>query len=268
MEKAIIKAAAQLYSARDFTQTPDDVAETFRRIHEDGFCSAQISGFGAAIPPEHVRDLIRQYKIDVCVTHSSFDRMRSDLDGLIAEHKMWDCPRMGIGSMPQSACTDRASLDEFIATCNRIAARLAAEGMVLTYHNHHFEFMRFGEDRIIDLLLDGFSENVQFVMDSHWIQVGGASPEDYFRAASGRMDVCHFKDMVIERDPAGGYIQRFAEVGYGNLNFRRLMKVCADIGVRYIAIEQDDCYGANPFDCMKRSRDWLVANQDGMYNIL
>ena len=62
------------------------------------------------------------------------------------------------------------------------------------------------------------------------------------------------KDMQVE-----GFEQRMAPVMEGNLNFDGILKALEGSCCRYLLVEQDDCYGASPFDCLKASYDHLAA---------
>ena len=46
-------------------------------------------------------------------------------------------------------------------------------------------------------------------------------------------------------------------VGWGNLDFDAILAACADSDARYLLVEQDDCFEENPFDCLKKSYDFL-----------
>ena len=61
-----------------------------------------------------------------------------------------------------------------------------------------------------------------------------------------------------------GIETRFAPVGKGNINFRDALAACVDAGVEYVAIEQDDCYGECPFDCLKTSRENTIKFAEGI----
>ena len=65
-----------------------------------------------------------------------------------------------------------------------------------------------------------------------------------------RIGVVHLKDMIVTADGA----QRFAEIYEGNMNYDGIGRALGEIGVRYAAVEQDDCYGKDPFACLERSR--------------
>ena len=49
-----------------------------------------------------------------------------------------------------------------------------------------------------------------------------------------------------------------AVVGEGNLPFKKILDLLKAQGTtQYLLVEQDNCYGEDPFDCLKRSYDYL-----------
>lgn len=50
-----------------------------------------------------------------------------------------------------------------------------------------------------------------------------------------------------------------AVVGEGNINFDAVISAAEDAGTRYLLVEQDNCNGEDPFDCLKRSYENLRA---------
>ena len=50
-----------------------------------------------------------------------------------------------------------------------------------------------------------------------------------------------------------------AAVGAGNLDFRRILEILRKNQVtEYALVEQDECYGESPFDCLKQSYEYLA----------
>lgn len=247
--------AAQLFTVRAFTQDVPGFRDTLRKVAEIGYPTVQISAIGP-IPAPEIKAALEENHLTCCVTHSSFDRMQTDLPAMIAEHQLFGCPLMGIGAMPEPYRDSAEGFREFARIIRPIAQELKENGMRLTYHNHSFEFQRFDGKLGIDILFEETDpEAVEFVLDSYWIQSGGCNPVDYIRKAQGRMTVFHLKDMQIH-----GWQQRFAPIFEGNLDFPAMFAACRDTGVRYIAVEQDDCYGEDPFDCLARSYRNIMAN--------
>jgi hypothetical protein len=50
-----------------------------------------------------------------------------------------------------------------------------------------------------------------------------------------------------------------AVVGEGNINFARVLYEAENAGTEYLLVEQDNCYGEDPFECLKRSYRQLAA---------
>ena len=48
-----------------------------------------------------------------------------------------------------------------------------------------------------------------------------------------------------------------AVLGEGNINFDRVFEKAEAGGTRYLLVEQDDCCGEDPFDCLRRSYGYL-----------
>lgn len=269
MEQKKLTITAQLYTVAQQIQTPEGIECAFARIHQDGYLAAQASGLGP-IAAEQLRDIAQKYQVEICCTHSDFDRMQTDLDGLIREHRIYGCRNMGIGSMPQEYRGNLDGYHAFMKIVEPIAKRVADAGMHLTYHNHSFEFVKYEGRTLMNRMLEDVCKELHFILDTYWIQAGGADPAEYIRKADGRMEVCHLKDMAIVTDPANemcGVSQHYAPIGCGNLDFKKILKACAETGVKYAAIEQDDCYGEDPFECLALSRKNTIALANGIVEV-
>ena len=53
--------------------------------------------------------------------------------------------------------------------------------------------------------------------------------------------------------------QVMREIGEGNLNFRGIIEAARKAGTKWFIIEQDNCNGLDPFDCVERSLKNLKA---------
>jgi sugar phosphate isomerase/epimerase len=249
-----IKLGAQLYTLREFIQTYEDTEKIFEYLKGIGINVIQISGIGP-IEPERVAELVERFGMDVCVTHIKFDRLKNDLERLIEEHKMINCPGIGIGSMPGDYPRTKEGFEAFVKEISPIAKKIKAAGLQFGYHNHSFEFERFEDGRTgFDILVEETDpEDFHFILDTHWLQFGGMNPPDVIRNLKGRMEVCHFKDYKIVKSE-----RKFAEVGRGNLNLFECFKACQDCGAGYIVIEQDSC-DIDPRESMAISYENLKA---------
>ncbi len=239
-----IKLGVQLFTLRDQCKNAEGFEETLRFLNDIGCNVIQISGIGD-INPKIVAELVDKYSMDVCVTHKPYDRMKNDLDALIYEHDLINCNNIGIGCMPGSVHESYEGVTGFIVKCNEIAEKMALKGKTLHYHNHALEFEVYDGKRTFERLIEEVPA-LRFIPDTYWMQVGGVNPAEYIKKLSGRVDVCHFKDMRIVNST-----QQFAECGTGNLDLSACYRSCKEIGVKYIVIEQDLCYDKHPYESVK-----------------
>ena len=142
-----IKLGAQLYTLRDYIQNYEDAEKTFSYLDSIGINTIQISAFGP-IEPEKVAYLVDKYSMDVCVTHTSFDRMLSDTEAVVREHKMIHCDTLGVGCMPGEYSGSEEGVREFIKLTGELAKKLRDMGMHFAYHNHAFEFKKYTGRRV------------------------------------------------------------------------------------------------------------------------
>jgi sugar phosphate isomerase/epimerase len=227
--------------------------KTLKKVKAIGYNAVQVSGMGT-IGPQDLKELAEEAGVRICATHISYERLKNDLDSVIREHKQWDCHYVGLGSMPQQF---RESKDGFVAFAkefNEISRRISDEGLQFIYHNHCFEFEKFSGVPGLELLLNITDpETFGFELDTYWIQAGGANPAEWIRKAQGRMEVVHFKDMAVK-----GFQPIFAEIGEGNLNWSEIIRACRETGVKWYAVEQDECR-RDPFESLRISFDYLKS---------
>jgi len=246
---------AQLFTVREFTQTIEDVAETLKKIAGIGYTAIQISAFGP-VDPKAVAALVEDNGLSVAATHMGWDRFLNDLDGVIETHKLWKCNHPAIGGLP-GEYRDADGIRRFVDELAPVAAKLAAEGMDFSYHNHNRELARCeGGKTWLEMLYEQASpEILKAEIDTYWIQAGGGDPAEWLRRCAGRIPVIHLKDMTITPD---GEV-RMAEIGEGNLNWPAILAAGAAGGVECYLVEQDNCYGGDPFEALATSYKNLKA---------
>ncbi len=242
------QVAAQLYTLRAQMQTPEDIDRGFARLAADGWKAAQASGLGP-IAAADLKAIADRHGIAVVATHIPLASLQNDLDTVLRDHETLDCPYIGLGAMPWDYATSEDGYRRFAALVNPIAERIRAAGRTFVYHNHNFEFVRFGARTGMDILFDEFSPAVQFEPDTYWVQAGGGDVVGWLEKLAGRIDVVHFKDMVYHPDEKQAIM---AEVGEGNLRWPAIISACRAAGVRWHIVEQDICR-RDPFDSLKIS---------------
>ncbi|MDD2648464.1 MAG: sugar phosphate isomerase/epimerase [Eubacteriales bacterium] len=235
---------AQLYTVRQFTKTPEAIRETFRKIAEIGYREIQVSAFGS-ISHEQLKEYADESGLSVVLTHIPQERLLSDLDDVIYQHKLWGTKYVGIGSMPDKYRGSLAGVREFIKTFRPVAQRLESAGLHFEYHNHDFEFLKDGESRLFDVLAGEFPET-GFILDTYWLQHAGCDAAETLSRLSGRVPCIHLKDMAWDVKPI------MAPVGEGNMNFTAIYAAAEKAGTEHMLVEQDECR-CDAFDALKIS---------------
>jgi sugar phosphate isomerase/epimerase len=245
--------AAQLYTVREFTKSADDLAVTLKRIRDIGYTAVQVSAIGP-IPDAEVKSILDDAGLTVCITHVRAAWPWQDLDAIIAQHHLWNCKHVAVGSMPPEYRGSEEGFRRFIAEADAIGEKLSQAGLTFSYHNHSFEFVRFGKRTGLDLIYEETDPRyLKAELDTYWIQHGGGDPVAWIKKMTRRMPVVHLKDMLMLNGT-----QAMAEVGEGNLNWPAILQACREAGVEWYAVEQDVCQ-RDPFDSLEISYDNLKA---------
>lgn len=245
---------AQLYTVREFTQTELDFANTIRKIADIGYKTVQVSAIGA-IPTQKVADILASNGVKCVITHTNPGRIKDDTKAVIEEHKIMGTDYIGIGMMQEEYRGNADGVKRFIADYTPAAEMIQDAGMKFMYHNHDFEFGKMDGKRVIEYLMD--CPAIGFTLDTYWVQAGGGDPCEWLRKLTGRADVIHVKDMSWQDGK-----QLMSEVMEGNLNWAGIIEAANTAGVMHAMVEQDDCYGADPFDCLRTSfNNWTSFNQ-------
>lgn len=236
---------AQLYTLREFTQTPEDFKETLKKVADIGYKAVQVSGT-CSYSGEWLNDALKKTGLICPVTHYPIDEIAEKPKETAEKHLAFGCKNIGIGYFDFS----KFGIDTFIERYLPAAEALKEKDMMLMYHNHNHEFKKENGKILLEVLAEKF-ENLGLILDTYWIQAAGGDPAAWIERFSGRVPCIHLKDMT--------YDGKMAVIGEGNINFDRVFTSCDRAGSQYLFVEQDDTYGENPFDCLKRSYEYLKS---------
>lgn len=249
--------AAQLYTVRDFTKTTEDFAASMKKVQAIGYKAVQVSGIGP-IADADVKQICDDNGLKIIITHIGYDKLWKETDAVIEQHKLWDCKNVAIGSMPGEYRGGEEGFIRFAREASKVGEKLAAAGLTFSYHNHSFEFVRFGKRTGLDIVYgESDPRYLMAEIDTYWVQHGGGDPAEWIRRMKNRMPVVHFKDMIVKAQD-WNVQQVMAEIGEGNLNWPAIIAACRDAGVEWYAVEQDICQ-RDPFESLKISYDNLKA---------
>lgn len=256
--------AVQLFTLREFTQTPKGLETCFKRIREEMDCGAvQLSCIGREIPASFIADLCREYDMTICITHAPPDLVFSGdpevYRRLIRDHQTYNCSILGVGnSIPRYIDDGYEGYKRMLRDLEPLLKELKANGMKFAYHSHTYEFVKdpYTGRCIYDMLVeDTDPELFHFIQDSFWMRYGGINHRKYLEKVAGRTEVLHVKDSTPRQSFCGDAEPYFGTIGEGTIVYAPILDACEKAGVRYLAIEQDYCQ-RDPFECL---RDAMTA---------
>lgn len=246
----MMEIGAQFFTVRDTCKTLEGFAETLKRVADIGYRTVQISGT-CAYEPEWLDAELKKNGLKCVITHTKADRISGETVQVAKEHDVFGCDYVGLGWYgfdPEKGM----GYDNFIATYGIAAKVLKEHGKYFMYHNHDQEFRKIGGVRILDRICEDIPADLMGItFDTYWAQVGGADPAQCLEKLAGRIPCIHLKDC--------GYGRRMDVIGEGNINFDRVFEKAEAGGTKYMLVEQDDCNGEDPIECLRRSYQYLSA---------
>lgn len=258
--------------------------EVLREVRELDIDSVEVSQ--VEMTDELIDDLVRgkaDFGVETAAMSASIApggngfALETEFDRAVEACRKTGSRFLRIGMMPFTAMTSKAATEEWAASVEPYAARLAEQGITLCYHNHHVDLIQFEGERIFDIVRR-VAPSLLFEVDLHWVQRGGMAPLDMLEAYAGVCKLIHVKDFRVAPMPADAVeklqakeldmkdfygiflsLAQFAEVGQGNMNWPALLPAAQKAGAEYFLIEQDDTYGRDPIDSIRESREYLKS---------
>jgi sugar phosphate isomerase/epimerase len=243
--------AVELYTLREHLRDADAIAAGLQRVREIGYEAVELAGLGP-IEPAHLARLLSDIGLVAGSAHVGWERLRDELDAVLEDCRTWSCDHVAVPILP-TEYRNAAGYARFGAEAGEVAGAMRSAGVRLSYHNHSFEFERFGSKSGLELLFEASGPALGAQLDTYWIQHGGGSPASWIRRLRGRVPSVHLKDMVIvDGEPA------MAEIGDGNLDWTDVLHACGEAGSELLVVEQDVCR-RDPFESLAISRRNLAT---------
>lgn len=252
-----MKLGAQLYTLRKSCTDLESFSETLKKVADIGYTTVQVSGT-CEFEAQWLDAELRKNGLQCVLTHTAPKKLQEQLPKVCADHKVFGCQYVGLGSYGFSGDDLEAVYAKFLEIYKPVAQELKAQGLYFMYHNHAAEFQHIYGTTILRRMAEDFApDEMGFILDTFWVQAGGANSVDYIRELKGRLPCIHLKDYQYANFT--NIMDNIAAIGDGNINFEAVVNAAEDAGTKYLLVEQDACHGEDPFACMKRSYDYLHA---------
>ncbi|MFA6505449.1 MAG: sugar phosphate isomerase/epimerase [Treponemataceae bacterium] len=234
-----MKLSLQLYSIRE--ETAKDFVGCLEKVAEVGYTGVEFAGYGN-LSGRQMKTALDLFGLSAVSSHVPMIRLKNNLDeeidfNLEVGNKYIVCPWY-----------QYATREDFVKTAkllNKIGEKCKKKGLQLGYHNHAFEFVKFGDEFGFDILYkESDPDLVMAEIDVCWINRAGEDPAAYIRKFGARCPLVHLKD---RRDTADVC---FAEIGEGCVDIPAVIKAGLDVKAKHFIIEQDRSARA-PFESMR-----------------
>ncbi|WP_048903756.1 sugar phosphate isomerase/epimerase [Pedobacter sp. V48] len=249
----------QLYTLRELL--PKDVKGVIEKVAKAGYKEVETYGYTAdagfwGLDAKTFKGLLDanglkapsgHFGLDGFIKSGNLDEVKPLIEGALTLNMEYlTCPYLDESLRP-----DLDAFKKVAARLNEAAELCAKSGLQLAYHNHDFEFKKYGETTGYDILLqETDKKNVQFEMDLYWVVRSGNDPLALFAKHPGRFVMWHVKDM----DKANNTIN--TEVGTGKIDFKSIYKHAKESGLKHLIVEQEN-FSKDPFVSIKQSFDYV-----------
>src|SRR5215475_6849256 len=232
----------QLYTLRD--QLEKDVAGTIQQIAKIGYKDVEIYSLYGKSPAEF-GTILKDNGITASSGHYLLPDVKTKWD-----LRVEDAQALGLKYMVNAILQpeERTSFDDFkrlVEVFNKAGETTQKAGIQFCYHNHNFEFTKYGDITAYDYLLKTVDPKlVKFEMDCFWVTHAGEDPVAYFHKYPGRFPLLHIKDMKDKPAPShrlDAKMGLFAPVGHGTIEWKRIFAAAPGGGMEHYFVEQDYC---------------------------
>ncbi len=246
--------ALQLFSVRH--EFSADMPGTLAAVAQMGYSGVEFAG-----PPQHTAAALKaelaQLGLACSGWHVPLNLVQDDaLDDTIAFHHALGNDKLIIPGIPEELRQTRADWLKLAEFTNRLAARLAAEGMRTGYHNHFHEFAPLDGETPWDTFFGNTDPSVIMQFDTGNAIFGGAGAVNVIRSYPGRAVTVHLKPFTKRLHDGADHNYPHAAfdpiIGEDDTDWPALFEACESVGGTewYIVEYESDAYP--PLEAVER----------------
>lgn len=231
----------QLYSLRE--QFKKDVPGTMDEVKTFGIKYAELAGT-YDLTPEKLKAELSKRGIQAIRSHFAYEKYRDDAESVAKEAEALGLKYAGCAWITHQGDFDEKTCREAAAVFNHAGEVLAKHGIKFFYHTHGYEFQKYGDGTLFDLLMKETKPNlVSYQMDIFWIVFPGQDPAKLLEKYSGRWVSMHLKDM--RKGTQTGALTGSTSVtndvalGTGQIDLPAALRAAKKVGVKWYFIEDE-----------------------------
>jgi sugar phosphate isomerase/epimerase len=238
----------QLYTLRTLLEKEFD--RTLAAVAAAGYREVEFAGYYGRTPQQIAAVLAANGLTAPSAHVDSFgqpDRFAAALDAAAVIGHRWVVLPWIPAERRGGAAMWRGLADTLLAAVEPAKAR----GVRIGYHNHDFEFAPVEGTTPLAILMQTVGDRVDFELDCYWAFFAGHDPIAMLRQHPGRIRLLHLKDSK------GPPKHEMTSVGDGRIDWRTLLRVADEVGVKHRFVEHDN--PTDPLASVQASITWLTA---------
>jgi len=246
---ALSQVGLQLYTVRD--AMAKDLDGTLAAVAAAGYHIVETAGmYGKSA--EELRAAFDKHGIRTVSGHYPLADFETSPETVFTTAKTLGQEYVTVPFLDQSLRTAE-TFGSLPGRLNKLGEAARTAGLKLAYHNHDFEFQKYGASTTVmeRLLANTDPALVSFELDGYWAFKAGLTPADLVARYPGRFALLHLKDSTAAPEKA------FADVGHGVIDFRRFIAAAQRNGLKYAFVERD--VAPDPIASIKASHDYLAS---------
>ncbi|MCL2740585.1 MAG: sugar phosphate isomerase/epimerase [Oscillospiraceae bacterium] len=251
-----------------------DLTGTLARLRAMGYDGVELPGPAVGLGPAEFRDAMVEAGLAAPSATVPWTALLDDPEVTFPYYHDRGIKTCVLGWLDPSMLPGGAKEGEYREKIVKAAGILAGHGMELACHNHEHEFATGADGRtLMEGFLDSFPPEVMRTQfDLGWLDYGGADAVHFMERYAGRRCGVHLKDYIDDRGPQrekvaelraqGIFIEKrpgflFQPVGYGQVDYPKIIEAVKRIGYGYVVVEQDRSLDRTPMEAAAMSVGYL-----------
>jgi sugar phosphate isomerase/epimerase len=227
----------QMYSVRE--QAERDLAGVLRAISKIGYQEVELYWNLYSRPAAELRKMLADHGLRAPSGHLDYEGFAGKLDYAHALGLTYVVCPMLPKDMWHSLDAFKQAADQF----NAWGQKARELGMRFGFHNHNYEFRRFGNTTGFDVIVARTDPKLVWLeLDCYWVTQAGHDPVEMLNRLGNRVRMIHIKDRKAgfpSSHTLDASAEHFTEVGTGTINWKSVLAAAQKAGVEHYFVEQD-----------------------------
>ena len=225
------KAALELYSIRELMAK--DILKALEQTADAGYDGVEFAGF-FDMPAAKIKDKLDELGLETCGSHTGWDLLTGNIQDVFDYNSALKNKNIILPAIHEKYRQSAKDWENLAKRFNEIGQECKDAGFNFAYHNHAFEFEKFGTVAGYEILAENIDPGfVKLQPDLGWVAFAGEDVGNFLKT---------YKDFILNI-----HVKQFKKVGSheatevhkGIVNYPPIIKKCMGLGIEWFIIEQE-----------------------------